>query len=96
MHPTPLPGPSEPLDAVLARHRDFFELFGDFRGYVDHFLLNDLVSSDYGAVTNLKTFDDFVGDPLPCGSIEEYRSYIQRSMTFIAARNARIHQYARS
>ena len=85
-----------PLTEVLERHRDFFELFGDFRGYVDHFLLNDLVASDYGAVTNLTTFDGFAGDPLPCGSVDEYRSYMIRSMTFIAARNARIHRHATS
>ncbi|MFC8503064.1 DUF6994 family protein [Pedococcus sp. NPDC057267] len=83
-----------PLDDVLGRHRDFFALFRDFRGYVDHFLLNDLVASDYEAVTQLKTFDEFTGDPLPCGSVEEYRTYMARSMAFIAARNARIHRHA--
>lgn len=87
---------ASPLDEVLGRHRDFFELFGDFRGYVDHFPLNDLVASDYGKVTNLKALDDFAGDPLPCGSVEEYRIYMIRSMAFIAAQNARIHEYARS
>lgn len=35
-------GTVNPLADVLARHSDFFDLFGDFRGYVDHFLLNDL------------------------------------------------------
>jgi len=66
-----------PLEEVLGRHRDFFQLFGDFHGYVDHFLLNDLVASDTGAVTFLKTFDDFAGDPLPCGSTEEYRTLLR-------------------
>lgn len=34
----------------------------------------------------LKTFDDFAGDPLPCGTTQEYRTYLHRSMAFIEAR----------
>ena len=30
--------------------RGFFELFADFRGYVDFFLLQDCVSKDYEEV----------------------------------------------
>ena len=33
-----------PLSATLARYSDFFRLFGDFRGYVEFFLLQDLVT----------------------------------------------------
>src|SRR5262245_29413319 len=39
-----------PLSTTLARYADFFSLFGDFRGYVEFFLLHDLVSDDCSAV----------------------------------------------
>ena len=39
-------------------------------------------------------FDDFLGDPLPAGSVAEYREYMRRSMDFIRARNVRIDRYA--
>ena len=52
------------MAGVLAWYGDFFDLFGDFGGYVDHFLLNDLVESGYAAVRFFKEFDDFAGDPL--------------------------------
>ncbi len=83
-------GESNPLEAVVDSHRNFFALFGDFRGYVDHFLLNDLVAADYAAVTFLAAFDDFAGDPLPAASLDEYRGYLARLMEFVAARNVRI------
>lgn len=67
-------GVASPLDAVLVRHRDFFGLLGDFRGYVDHFHLNDFVSDDYRVVIFVKRFDDFAGDPLPSGSLTDHRT----------------------
>lgn len=87
-------GLDSPLSDDLATYGAFFGLFGDFRGYVDHFLLNDLVVPGYGAVRFFKEFDDFTGDPLPAGSVDEYRLYMSRSMAFIAARNNRIAEYA--
>lgn len=39
-----------PLAAVLARYSDFFALFEDFEGYVEHFLFHDLVEGDALAV----------------------------------------------
>lgn len=83
-----------PLSAVLDRHSDFFELFGNFPGYVDHFLLNDLVSDDYRSVRFFTTFTDFADDPLPAASVSEYRSYMSRSTEFVTARNVRIDAYA--
>lgn len=37
-------GAESPLTSCPKWHADFFDLFGDFAGYVDFFLLNDLVS----------------------------------------------------
>jgi len=41
-----------------------------------------------------KAFDGFETDPLPAGSLAEYREYMRRSMAFIRARNKRIADYA--
>ncbi len=80
---------SSPLGEVLARYAAFFALFRDFRGYVDFFLLQDLVTEDGSAVRIAPPFDDFGGSPIP-GSVEEYRAYEHASLAFIAARNQRI------
>lgn len=85
---------TSPLSEVFAPYANFFGLFGDFSGYVDYFLLNDLVADGATAVRFFKEFDDFAGDPLPAGSVAEYRQYMKRSMNFIHARNGRIARYA--
>jgi hypothetical protein len=51
-------GEVSPLAEVLATYRDFFALFEDFSGYVDYFLLNDLVVEHSAAVRFLAAFDD--------------------------------------
>ncbi len=89
-------GTASPLAETLAWYGDFFDLFGDFGGYVDHFLLNDLVKDGYSSVRFYKEFDDFAGDPLPAASVAEYREYMRRSTDFIRARNERIAHYASS
>jgi hypothetical protein len=89
-------GVKSPLESVLGRHRGFFDLFGDFRGYVDHFLLNDLVLDNYRAVRFLMTFDDLAGDPLPSAGVGQYRAYMSRMSDFVVARNVRIQRDARS
>ena len=82
-----------PLGEVIARYPDFFGLFGDFRGYVEYFLLEDLVEDDFSAVRFSVPFEDFyTTSPLP-GSVEAYRGYRQRAMDFIAARNRRILEF---
>lgn len=50
---------SSPLSQTLARYDDFFALFENFSGYVDFFLLQDVVTSDRTAVTFFMPFDDF-------------------------------------
>lgn len=89
-------GAHSPLGEVLAVYAEFFNLFEDFRGYVEHFLLQDLVSGDFDSVRFLKDFDDFAGDALPAASVEEYREYMRRSMAFSHARNRRIAAYVTS
>lgn len=83
-----------PLSESFAWHDAFFDFFGFFSGYTDHFLLNDGVTTDYAAGDFLKYGDAFDGDPLPAGATDEYREYMRRSMEVIRARNARINEYS--
>ncbi len=78
-----------PLSDVLARYADFFRLFGDFRGYIEFFLLQDLVTEDYCAVRFCAPFSDFNTPPVP-GNMDAYLAYKKLSIEFIEARNLRI------
>jgi hypothetical protein len=80
---------ASPLSEVLNRYARFFDLFGDFRGFVEFFLLHDLVSTDFSAVKLSAPFDDFRGSPIPT-SADEYRAYASAARAFIEARNRRI------
>jgi len=80
---------ASPLSDTLALYADFFDLFGDFRGYVDFFLLQDLVTYDYGAIRFFLPFADFTTPAVPA-TLAEYVPYRQSSLEFVAARNARI------
>jgi hypothetical protein len=83
-------GQTSPLAATLARYADFFALFRDFAGYVDFFLLTDLVrDEDPLAVRFFLPFDDFKRSPLP-QTLQEYEEYRGRSLEFVRARNAKI------
>ena len=82
-------GGRSPLADVLLRYGDFFALFKSFRGYVEFFLLEDLVAPDFAAVHISGLFDDFARSPIP-GSAEEYSAYKNASIAFIEARNRRI------
>jgi hypothetical protein len=78
-----------PLNAPLARYADYFRLFGDFRGYVEFFLLQDLVTDDISAVKFFSRFEDFRSSPLP-DSVAAYLAYREAAVDFIEARNQRI------
>ena len=86
-------GDKSPLYETLERYRDFFHLFGNFRGYIDFFLLNDF--SDGDSVYRLISADDEFSKPRPT-SVQEYREYMKNSMMFVAARNTRIDAWARN
>ena len=81
-----------PLSDTLVRSADFFGLFADFRGYVDFFLLQDMVTEDYSAVRFFMPFEGFTGSPLP-GSVDAYNAYRPFAVEFIEARNRRIDGY---
>ena len=82
-------GRTSPLGKTLACYGDFFALFGDFDGYVDFFLLQDLVTADGAAVRFFMPFDDF-NPPAKPRDVATYREFRRSSMEFIEARNRRI------
>jgi hypothetical protein len=86
-------GQVSPLTSTLMRYRDFFELFDDFRGYVDYFLLQDLVTEDYLAVRFFMAFDNFTTSSVP-RSLTEYEQYRRLTLEFVEARNRRITAWA--
>jgi hypothetical protein len=87
------PGPTGMLGA-LARYPEFFALFGDFEGFVDFFLLQDLVDEATSTVRFFTPFDGFTTSPLP-GTLDAYRRYRDRAVEFIEARNHRIAAHQR-
>jgi uncharacterized protein DUF6994 len=84
-------GQASPLSETLGRYRDFLALFENFSGYVDFFLLQDLVS-EHTAVRVFPPSDDF---KTPSGpkDIDTYREYRRLSLEFIEARNHRVGQH---
>lgn len=82
-------GQNSPLGDTLLRYADFFALFENFRGYVDFFLLQDMVTSDYSDVKFFMPFFDFATPAVPQDA-DSYRSYRHNSIAFVEARNRRI------
>ena len=82
---------SSPLSDVLNRYTEFFDLFGEFNGYVDFFLLQDMVSDDYSTINFFMHFDDFKTSAIPT-NLNEYLSYKAQAINFAILRNKRILQ----
>ncbi len=78
-----------PLSETLKRYSGFFDLFGNFRGYVKFFLLEDLVSECFEKVKFHLPFDDFTSSPYP-SDLGEYNFYKKNVLAFVTARNRRI------
>jgi len=83
-------GIASPLYEVLNRYSAFFDLFVDFSGYVDFFLLHDLVDEEF------KNISFFLPGGLSAkrkalpGTSEEYVEFMQNAKAFLVARNQRI------
>ena len=80
-----------PLYKTLLNNKDFFDLFVDFRGYVDFFYLQDMVSSDYSSVRFWLGDGEFRTFPLP-QDVEEYLLWMNNQLDFVRERNARINK----
>lgn len=81
-----------PLTSVLQMNKPFFDLFVDFKGYVDFFFLQDCVSEDYKSVIFWLGSGQFVKTPFPA-TVEEYLQWIDRQLSFVERRNKRINHY---
>jgi hypothetical protein len=81
-------GGTSPLSQDLARYADFFALFSTFRGYVDFWLLNDLVDHQY-RVQFFLPFDDFGRNGAP-SSVREYLQLATATTYFLNARTERM------
>ena len=83
-------GKESPLYETLSRYKNFFDLFDDFNGYINFFLLQDLVDED-GNIKFYLPFDDFKTDPsFSDTDIDKYLLYKDRVIAFVKLRNKRI------
>ena len=85
-------GQRSPLTECINRYSDFFNLFLDFNGYVEFFLLQDLVNEDCTKINFLYPFDEFTYNPLP-QNVAEYLDYMKRNIDFVENRNQRINSW---
>lgn len=81
-----------PLYSVLKEDKAFFDLFIDFKGYVDYFFLQDCVDSDYESVKFWEGDGLFRDQPLP-KTVESYLLWIEREYDFLEKRNKRINDW---
>lgn len=80
---------NNPLRSTFERYADFFALFGDFAGFVDFFVLQDLTTRDGSDVRFFLPFDGFQSAARP-REVETYVEYRRRAIEFIMARAQRI------
>jgi hypothetical protein len=81
-------GEESPLTDVLDRYAEFFDLFVHFRGYVDFWLLNDMVDNLY-QVKFCLPFDSFRRNAAPV-NVKEYLELKSTTVRFLESRTARI------
>ena len=81
-------GQQHPLATTLDFYADFFALFENFDGYVEFFLLQDLVET--GRVKFFMPFEQGFDSKVLPTTFDEYHAYKQNTERFLKARNARI------
>lgn len=81
-----------PLYNVLLADNKFFDLFIDFKGYVDYFFLQDCVSEDYQSVRFWLEWELSKKYPFP-QTVNEYIYWIEKQLEFVKLRNLRIENY---
>jgi hypothetical protein len=80
---------THPLADVFRRYQDFF---GSFAGYVDFWLLDDLVDAD-GDVKLFLPSEDFTLAAVPA-NLADYLAFCEYTIEFVTARNERIRHLA--
>lgn len=86
--------PESPLTDVLNAYADFFALFDGFTEFVDFFHFQDLVTRAYDEVLFFLPFDNFKRPGTPA-TTEEYVTYREATLEFIARRGQRIAAWLR-
>lgn len=84
-------GQKSPLYDTLLRYKNFFDLFDNFIGYIQFFLLEDMLDENKKIKFYLP-FDNFKTPPT-FSDTNEYLLYKKRVITFIRSRNKRIENY---
>ena len=86
-------GESTPLDSVFEKDAAFFDLFVDFKGYVDFFFFQDCVDENYNVKFWLNTplWDTY---PMP-KTLEEYHFWMKQEQDFLEKRAERIADYCK-
>ena len=88
-------GEESPLSKTIESDKAFFDLFVDFKGYVDFFFLQDCVSPDYSEVDIWVGDTSFTGSGLP-KTLDDYFTFIEKEFAFMDKRNARIKEYCKN
>lgn len=81
-----------PLSECLLKDKKFFDLFIDFKGYIDFFFLQDCVSPDYKSILFWLGDGDFDCEPLP-KTPDDYVRFLENELEFVRKRNSRIQQF---
>ena len=79
-------GEENPLEECMCQDQWFYDLFVDFRGFVEFFLLQDCVTRDHREVRICGDWSGFDDDPMPKG-VEEYLDWINGQLEFVRKRN---------
>ncbi len=83
------------FDALMT-NKPFFDLFENFKGYVDFFYLNDLVTDDYTAIKYFNSCTDIIHAKYPSSdakypsSAEDWLALYKNQLAFVKNRNIRI------
>ena len=77
---------------MIETDKSFYDLFVDFKGYVDFFFLQDCVSEDYSSVNIWMGDASFEKSGLP-DTVEEYLNFLVKEHIFLDKRNRRIQEY---
>jgi hypothetical protein len=81
-----------PLSSVIGSDKEFFDLFVDFKGYVEFFFLQDCVSDDYSEVDIWCGDTSFEKSGLPV-TVDDYFEFIRKEHEFLDKSNERIKEY---
>ena len=85
-------GEDSPLKEVLDKNKSFFDLFVDFKGYIEFFFFQDCVDETYSKVNLWLDTPLFINNPIP-QTVEQYFDFINKEIVFVEKRNKRIRDY---